>query len=190
MSLKALVRQQLAAKKAGEPTPETSVKRAKQEEATCFTEATSVSPPMKHAKARETAKNGPCFTVSPPKGGNDETRSLPAPIQAGLEVLRSKRAPRLARPELWPGIVSDALRLAREGWAGKALALGWDPLQLWGCSPLKGGDVDREGLAVCLAGRQVALLDELTAIMESQAGTHSVFRRRPTDGALLLWDLG
>lgn len=115
-------------------------------------------------------------------------RGLPADLVAGLKSLRTDSGPIITRPEVWPEVVADAIRLAGEGWAVKALALGWQPIQLWG-SPMPGGSVDDEGLAVRLCGRRIVLLDEASAIMESAAATRAVFNRRPMDGAILLWDL-
>lgn len=120
----------------------------------------------------------------------NDTAPMPVGIAAGLAALRTMAAPRITRPEVWPGIVADAVRLVDEGWAAKALALGWEPAHLWGCSPDKGGNPDHDGLAVLLAGRQIVMLDEAAAIMESRAGTHRLFNLRPMAGAIMLWELG
>ncbi len=116
-------------------------------------------------------------------------RSLPSDLQAGLVRLQAMSAPRITRPQVWPEIVSDALRLASEGWAPQAIALGWGPLDLWGCSPDGGGNPDHEGLALWLDGRRILLLDERTCIVDAGAGARVVFTRRPFEGAVLLWEI-
>lgn len=116
--------------------------------------------------------------------------SLPVALGQNLDVLAGMGAPRLAHPERWPGIVADALRLVREGWATQALCLGWEPLEIWGCCPLVDGDPAADGLAVWLEGRRVLLLDDKTCIVASGSSDRSIFTRGCAEGAVLLWDLG
>jgi len=115
---------------------------------------------------------------------------LPAPIRAGLYELLRQPCPRITRPEAWPEIIGDAVRLADEGWATQALALGWEPAHLWGCSPDRGGNTDHDGLAVMLAGRRIILLDERAAIIDAGNGARALFNVRLMPGAVLLWELG
>jgi hypothetical protein len=63
-------------------------------------------------------------------------------------------------------------------------------MDLWGCSPVPGGNTDHEGLAVWLDGRRILLLDERTCIVETGPDARSIFNRRSTEGAVFLWDLG
>lgn len=151
--------------------------------------------------AREDQSANPCAnsaisadrTERAPIGPNDTngTSLLPQPLRVGLDRLGSMAAPAMSRPEIWPEIVRDAQRLATEGWAGRALDLGWHPLDLWGVSPVTGGIADLEGLAVWLSARRVLLLDDRSCIAESRPGSHAIFnRRRSMDGAVFLWDLG
>ncbi len=116
-------------------------------------------------------------------------QSLPAAVRAGLATLQTMAAPRITRPEIWPGVVEDALRLAGDGWAVQALSLSWSPLDLWGCSSVAGGNPDHDGLAVWLDGRRIVLLDERTCIVDAGAGARAVFTRRASTGAVLLWDI-
>lgn len=106
-------------------------------------------------------------------------------IADGVKLLASRRAPRIRRPEAWPQVVSDSLRIARDGWARTALALGWDPLELWGCTP----DGQFEGLAAWLSGRRLALIDDSSAIA-AKGGQRFIFTRGPTPaGTIFLWNL-
>ncbi len=116
-------------------------------------------------------------------------QSLPAAIRAGLATLQTMAAPRITRPETWPGVVADAVRLASDGWAAQTIALGWTPLDLFGAITDPEGDPAADGLAVWLDGRRILLLDERTCIVAAGAGARAVFTRREPAGAVLLWDI-
>ena len=114
---------------------------------------------------------------------------LPAACASGVRRLQSMSRPRLHRPHLWPVAVSDALRLARDGWAAKALALGWSEPDLFGAVPDPNGDPAGDGLAVWLNGRELLAITAQYAVVGEQGG-RSFFNRRTRDGAVLLWELG
>lgn len=132
------------------------------------------------------------------KGGSDpfaglaagRFRGLPAACAAGLVRLSDMATPSITRPEVWMPIVSDALRLATDGWAAQALALGWTELDLWGCSPVCGGNAAHDGLAVWIDGRRPLLIDETSCMVEAGPGAHAIFNRRRSAGSVFLWDLG
>lgn len=137
---------------------------------------------------RDDRDNSPHFAPNVPNVPNVPD-SLPVSVSAGLRRLRSMAAPKLLRPEVWPRVVSDALRLARDGWATKALALGWSPLDLFGAVPDADGDPHSAGLAVWLAGRKLLAISAMTATVEDGEG-RAYFNRREQVGAKLLWELG
>ena len=110
-------------------------------------------------------------------------------IAKGLTVLVRSRVPRLRCPDVWPLVVADALRLAREGWAGKALALGWTDLELFGAVTDPTGDAGADGLAVKLSGRRVLAVSETCATLADDGGGRSFVYRSDGKGARLLWDL-
>jgi hypothetical protein len=85
-------------------------------------------------------------------------QGVPADILAGLDRLRGMRRPRIQRPELWQGIVSDTLRIETDGWGGQALALGWEPLLIFGYQP--SDDPEEFSLAVELSGRSIVAVDK------------------------------
>lgn len=118
-----------------------------------------------------------------PNGANGMD-AVPASVVMGLRRLAGP-APRTVRDEgAWGEVVADARRLADEGWAASALALGWSPLDLWGYSP------DRDGLAVWLRGRGLVLLDAATAVVVNGTGRAQFTRDRAgMPGATLLWEL-
>ncbi|MEO6247025.1 MAG: DUF3987 domain-containing protein [Sphingomicrobium sp.] len=85
--------------------------------------------------------------------------------------------------------VAGAVRLADEGWAAKALALGWDELELFGAVPDADGDPAGDGLAVWLNGRELLAMTADYAVA-AQPGGWAYFNRRQSSGAVLLWALG
>lgn len=110
---------------------------------------------------------------------------LPRSVEDGLRLLPSMGAPRLASSEVWPQVVADALRLQSEGWAEKALALGWKALHLWGAH------IETPGLAVWLCGRRIVLLDDARCTVADEPGRFSIFtRREPAAGTVHLWEYG
>ena len=190
MSLKAIAEQELARLKAGEITHETEretrLEQVKQPDS-CFIDATARFVSVKHVEPQKTANKEPCFTVSFPKGETHET-DLPDDVANGLRRLKVMRVPRLVRPDRWPGVVSDALSLARDGWAAKALALGWSELDLFGAVADPEGDPAGDGLAVWLSGRELLAMTAEYAVVGEHGG-RSYFNRRNCDGAVLLWEL-
>jgi hypothetical protein len=86
-------------------------------------------------------------------------------------------------------VLADAARLASEGWASQALALGWSPFDLFGAIASQDGDPDGNGLAVWLRGRKVLAVTETCASVE-ESGGRAYFNRRERSGAVLLWELG
>ena len=193
MSLKAIAEQELARLKAGEIThetkKETEMKHVKQEPHSCFTGGSVCFMPVKQGLQRKTAKNELCFTVSSPQCETHET-SFPKPVTDGLQRLRSMPAPRGVSPAVWAEVVADALSLARDGWAAKAIALGWSPLDLFGVVPDSLGDPADDGLAVWLGGRRLIALCGTYAVVKDDGGGRSYFNRRQAEGAVLLWRLG
>ena len=102
-------------------------------------------------------------------------RSLSPEIIAGLNKLPTMPAPRIRRPELWDAIKTDTLRIAAEGWSTQAIALGWEPLHLFGYQP--SDDPDKFSLAVELAGRSIVAVDESRFYLR-RGDVRSFFDRR------------
>ena len=115
-------------------------------------------------------------------------------VEPGLLALRGMRPPRrLCDARHWDEIKADAIRLQREGWADAATALGWHPLEIFGCGASSSADF--EGLAVWIAGRRLLLLDAQSALVATPDGRASFDRRaraRAMHAAnpVFLWDLG
>lgn len=115
-------------------------------------------------------------------------------IGAGLRRLRDQRPPRVIDRSAWSEVVSDALRLEREGWASTALALGWAGHDLFGIGPRDAWEFS--GLAVWLRGRPILMLDEHRAIV-ADGDRRAAFERggmgrgkAPAVTPVYLWEFG
>ena len=62
----------------------------------------------------------------------------------------------------------DAMTIARDRWAAKAMALGWTAGELFGIGTRD--DWDLQGLPVWLDGRRVVMLDDKRAIVADPSG--------------------
>jgi hypothetical protein len=121
-------------------------------------------------------------------GGSPPARFQNSELADGLLRLQGMRPPRLATPDVWPGVVADAVWLGSEGRGGSAMALGWSLLDLFGCSPDIGGDAGKDGLAVWLNGRRDLLIGAECCILRD-GQQRALFNRRPRPGGVLLWEL-
>lgn len=117
--------------------------------------------------------------------------ALPGTISAGLASLDESRSPTTnSAAPTWAAVVRDAKRLAAEGWAAKALALGWSLLDLFGAVTDPAGDPEADGLAAKLSGRRVLAISDKFATVENGPNARAFIYRRPNEGARLLWALG
>ena len=114
--------------------------------------------------------------------------ALARELADGVERLSRMPPPRLLNPSAWPVVVADAHRLLDEGWAAKALALGWSAFDLFGAVTDKDGDPSGDGLAVWLGGRRIALLSARTCTVKDGANRRAEFTRRDTPRRVLLWE--
>jgi len=109
-------------------------------------------------------------------------------VREGVAILGQMKPPRDVRTERWPQVIADAQGLARDGWAAKALALGWSGLDLFGAVTNAAGDPYSDGLAVWLNGRKLLAISATSATVEDGAG-RAYYTRREQVGAKLLWEL-
>lgn len=114
---------------------------------------------------------------------------LDAGLAADLRRLDTMPAPRVAGRAAWRPIVDDALRIARDGWASSALALGWSEVELFGIGPHD--DLEFAGLAVWLRGRTIVVVDEARAIV-ADGDRRAAYNRRNMGNLklVMLWQFG
>lgn len=125
-----------------------------------------------------------------------ETFGLPDDLAGALRRLETLPPPRkIENVEIWRRVVADALRIARDRWAVKALAMGWTVGDLFGVGPRD--DWDFQGLAAWLDGMRIVMLDDVQAISTDNAGKNRYFIRggmrhgtHPTITPVMLWDFG
>lgn len=116
--------------------------------------------------------------------------TLPLAIARGLAELPTMACPHDLNSVRWPIAVADAVNLGAEGWAAKAIALGWSDLDLFGVVAARDGDPVADGLAVKLAGRRLLAICGTFATVDPGAGGRLYLHRGHNDGARLLWSRG
>jgi hypothetical protein len=93
----------------------------------------------------------------------------------------------------WRRFVDDAGRFLDRGWAAKAAAAGWEPMDLLGCDRERPWQrIDMMGLLWLLNGAVVIALTEATATTYNADGARLTYRRitgAQRVGACLGWEL-
>ena len=92
----------------------------------------------------------------------------------------------------WKQFIDDCGRFLDQGWANRAEALGWGPLDLFGCDrerPL--ARYDRMGLLWLIQGRRLVALTADSATIDTLTGSLQTYRRVPIDcdRAVVAWAL-
>jgi hypothetical protein len=108
-----------------------------------------------------------------------------------LARLDPARPPCDISPMRWLRFIDDCGRFLDEGWAARAEALGWGPLDLFGCNRDKPfARISQAGLIWLLEGRKLSVLTADTAAITTPSGGHLTFyRRRLETGGVLAWEL-
>jgi hypothetical protein len=153
---------------------------------------------LKHRHSSEAAEKEPT-----PKGQAwteaEEERAAIIQHEAGAPRAWAEGFARLDRavppqdvsPQRWQRFIDDCGLFIDFGWAARADALGWGPLDLFGCDRARPWQrVERLGLLWLLNGRRLLKLDECTAAIQAANGaTLTFYRLASTDGRALAWDL-
>lgn len=120
---------------------------------------------------------------------------VPADVAEGLERLQRTPGARFRGDKAaWARVVDDAHALAIDGWAGKALALGWNVHDVFGIGPRD--SLDFAGLAVWLEGRSIVVLNADRAMVRDRGGMACFERggwghgRDASAEPVLLWQFG
>jgi hypothetical protein len=110
----------------------------------------------------------------------------------GFAPLDATRPPGDVPLGRWRAFLDDAGRFLDSGWCDRALALGWTPLQLFGCNRHRPyARVDQAGLIWILNGRALAALTSELAVIDASPSVRQTIRRRPAEpGSVVLpWNL-
>jgi hypothetical protein len=92
----------------------------------------------------------------------------------------------------WLGFIDHCRRFVEAGWASRAAALGWRPLDLFGCDRLRPfARIDRAGLLWFLKDRKLVALTCNTAVLETPTGARQTYCRlsAETTDVVLPWEL-
>jgi hypothetical protein len=91
----------------------------------------------------------------------------------------------------WLQFVDDVGRFLDSDFAAVAAALGWEPLDLFGCDRDRPfARIDQAGLLWLLKGNRLRALTENTATIETRTGARQTYRRKPTEPTrVLAWEL-
>jgi hypothetical protein len=109
-----------------------------------------------------------------------------------LARLDPNKPPSDVPPWRWQRFVDDCGRVLDGGWAVRAAAFGWGPLDLFGCDRERPfARTDHLGLLWLINGGCVVELHRDRAILETERGARQCYRRRPVEvgRVVLAWEL-
>ena len=139
-------------------------------------------------------------TTTPPWSGTEEERAATIEYDGGAPRVWAEALVRLdpACPPAdislnrWLQFIDDCGRFLDDGWAARAEALGWGPLDLFGCNRDKPfARISQAGLLWLLEGRKLLVLTRDTAAIATHSGGSLTFYRRQLEaGGVLAWELG
>ena len=115
---------------------------------------------------------------------------IPRAWAEGLARLHADHPPSNVPPHRWRQFVDDVGNFV-DRWAPYAAALGWEPLDLFGCDRDRPfARIDQAGLLWLVDGDKLIALTENTAAIERRTGTRQTYRRKPSEpGRVLAWEL-
>jgi len=129
-----------------------------------------------------------------PIGTNDAIvrpplEQFPGEWSNGADRLLEMAWPRLWTPGRWSTLVDDASTFMRV-WAGRAAALGWGTLDVFGVDP-RAPETGWHlmGLVVLLDGAEIVVMTEEGARLRLRSGIQQSFRRPDADGAVPVWNV-
>jgi hypothetical protein len=107
-----------------------------------------------------------------------------------LARLDPARPPSDVPPRRWVRFIDDCGIFLDGGWAAKAAALGWGPLDLFGCNRDRPfARIDHMGLLWLLNGRKLVALTADSAAIDTPSGGTLTFHRKPIEpGAVVAWE--
>ena len=117
---------------------------------------------------------------------------IPREWAEGFARLDADSPPADVPPQRWRQFVDDTGLFLDAGWAAKAAALGWGPLDLFGCNRERPfARIDHAGLCWLINSNKLVALSESAAFIETRTGVRQTYRRKPvSDGeTALAWEL-
>ena len=108
-----------------------------------------------------------------------------------LARLDPDKPPRHVPPQRWLRFIDDCGRFIDCGWADQAAALGWGPLDLFGCDRKRPYYVSPRGLLWEVNGGTIVALCRDLAVIEIKGGDRRAYKREPVEvgRVVLAWEL-
>jgi len=116
---------------------------------------------------------------------------IPCAWAEGFARLHPDRPPAGVAPRRWLQFVDDIGRFLDSPFCAVAAALGWGPLDLFGCDREQPfAQIDHAGLLWLLNGDRLIDLNRHKAVIETRTGGQQTFRRRPVaiGDVVLAWE--
>lgn len=109
----------------------------------------------------------------------------------GLARLNPGRPPGDVPPGRWSTFIDDCARFLNGDFAATAVALGWGPLNVFGCDRDRPfARIDQAGLCWLIYSARLVTISENTATIQTKTGARQTFRRKPNGpGQVLPWEL-
>jgi hypothetical protein len=110
----------------------------------------------------------------------------------GLARLDPNQPPGDVPAQRWSQFIENCKAFLGEGWAERAAALGWGPLDLFGCDRARPfARIDHQGLLWLLGDKRIVEVHRDKAIVETTTGARQTYRRGPIDidRVVLAWEL-
>lgn len=109
----------------------------------------------------------------------------------GFAQLDPSRPPARISLLRWQCFIDDCGHFLDRGWAVQAVALGWGPLELFGCDRKRPYYVPHRGQLWEVNGGRIVALDCDRAIIEIASGDRRIYKRQPLEvgRVVLAWEL-
>jgi hypothetical protein len=116
---------------------------------------------------------------------------IPIAWAEGLARLDPDRPPGDVPTRRWLTFIDDIGQFLDSPFCAIATALGWRPLDLFGCDRDRPfARIDQAGLLWLLNGDRLLALTENTAAIQTRTGAGQTYHRKPSDpGRVLAWEL-
>jgi hypothetical protein len=117
---------------------------------------------------------------------------IPRAWAEGFARLHPERPPGDVPLRRWQAFIDDVGRFLDSSWAEKASALGWGPLDLFGCDREQAfARIDHAGLCWLINGNKLVALSGSAAVIETRTGARQTYRRKTVADreAALVWEL-
>ena len=155
------------------------------------------APPFEHFEQFEQAEHVPPVSTDIWSNTEEERAAIveygagvPRAWAEALARLDPSTPPASVPSEDWIRFIDACARFIDARWHVQANALGWGPLELFGCDRVHPfSRVEAKGLLWRIGDGDLVALTAHSALVENGAGDHFFRRRAPVAGQVLTWEL-